>query len=60
MRGSHLPILLRAMKATTGPVLELGAGIYSTPILHALCQIEGRKLVTYESDPEFFEWAAHY
>ena len=60
IRGSHLPVLLRAMKATNGPVLELGAGLYSTPVLHTLCQIEGRKLVTYEGDPDFFEWATNY
>ncbi|MBU0846436.1 hypothetical protein KKH23_04550 [Patescibacteria group bacterium] len=60
LRGSHLPVLIRALKATTGPVVELGAGIYSTPILHALCEAEGRKLVTYENDPDFFEWASHY
>jgi len=43
-----------------GDVLELGAGIYSTPILHNLCDAQGRKMVTYESDPDFYEWAAHY
>ena len=60
LRGSHLPVLVRALKATSGPVVELGAGMYSTPILHTLCEAEGRKLVTYENDPEYFEWATHY
>lgn len=59
-RGSHLPILLRVLRITTGPVLELGAGLFSTPILHALCQIDNRKLVTYENSPEFFGWVEQY
>uniref|UniRef100_A0A6M3LGM7 Methyltransferase n=1 Tax=viral metagenome TaxID=1070528 RepID=A0A6M3LGM7_9ZZZZ len=60
LRGSHLPILLRAYRLTDGPVLELGAGLFSTPVLHALCQIDGRKLVTYENHPQFYEWAVLY
>lgn len=33
----------------------MGAGFSSTPLLHWLCQ--GRKLVTYESDPDYFHFA---
>ena len=60
MGGSHLPVLVRALKVTSGPVVELGAGMYSTPILHALCEAEGRRLVTYENAPEYYEWALRY
>ena len=60
LRGSHLPVLVRALKATVGPVVELGAGMYSTPILHALCEAEGRKLVTYENSSEYFDWATAF
>lgn len=48
--GSHLPALLAAVGASTGPVLELGVGHFSTPALHALCGAMGRKLVSVESD----------
>lgn len=50
--GSHLPLLIEFVLKTTGPVLELGAGKYSTPILHTLC--EGRRLlVTVEHNPDW-------
>ena len=54
--ATHLPLLLEYVLKTTGPVLELGAGNYSTPILHTLC--EGKRLlVTIESNPE---WLAKF
>lgn len=43
---------------TEGPVMELGSGFFSTPLLHWLCL--GRKLVTYESDPEFYNFAKKF
>lgn len=53
--GSHIPTLLAAFASTTGPVLEVGAGHYSTPLLHSLCSAAQRKLVTLESDPMWWE-----
>lgn len=35
--STHLAPLARCIVSTSGPVLELGAGLYSTPLLHALC-----------------------
>lgn len=48
--GSHLPVLLACLRRTDGPILELGAGIYSTPLVHAFSVLEryGR---TVETDP---------
>jgi predicted O-methyltransferase YrrM len=47
--ASHIAPLASALMAfPTGPVLELGAGHYSTPLMHALCA--GRELVTMETD----------
>lgn len=54
--ASHLPVLVAAVAATRGPVLELGAGWYSTPVLHALCH-GGRRLVTVETDAA---WLVHF
>jgi predicted O-methyltransferase YrrM len=48
--GSHIPMLLTAFQSTHGPVLELGAGHFSTPILHSLCHATRRPLLTLESD----------
>lgn len=49
--STHIAPLVRMVSLTNGPVLELGCGYYSTPILHAMC-LE-RRLVSAESD---FEW----
>ena len=46
--GSHLPALLECVLRTTGPVLEMGAGLWSTPVLHAVCEQQARRLVTVE------------
>ena len=50
--ATHLPVLAAAVARTgTGPVLELGAGTGSTPLLHMLC--EHRELWTLESDEKW-------
>jgi hypothetical protein len=51
--GSHLPVLVRALALTDGPVLEMGMGINSTPVLHWLCATAHRPLVSYESSPDY-------
>lgn len=55
--GTHLPALIKAVSRTEGPILELGTGMFSTPYLHYACYEDKRKLVSYESDPEYYEWA---
>ena len=52
--GSHLPALLRCVLATRGPVLEIGCGEWSTPVLNAVCRAMGREFVSYETD---VDWA---
>jgi hypothetical protein len=53
-RGSHLPMLMKAVSETDGPILELGCGVYSTIFLHWSCWLPKRRLVTYENNPRFF------
>lgn len=53
--GSHLPLLIKIMNASTGPVLELGTGLFSTPVLHWLCIDQDRKLYSYENFKQYFE-----
>ncbi len=53
--ASHLPVLIKVLQISEGPVLELGSGPFSTPIMHWLCLEAKRRLVTYENDPEYFE-----
>ena len=52
--STHLPYLLEAVRRTTGPVLELGAGAGWTPALHEEC-VGKRLLITVDSD---FDWLA--
>ena len=59
-RGSHLPMLMKAVAETTGPILELGCGLYSTTPLHWACWLPKRKLVTYENNPAFFDFLKAY
>jgi hypothetical protein len=53
--GSHLPILMKIMSMTDGPVLELGMGLFSTPFLHWACYDAKRKLTSYENKQHFYE-----
>lgn len=59
-RGSHLPLLMKAVSLTEGPILELGCGLYSTTPLHWACWVPKRKLVTYENNPAFFQFLQAY
>jgi len=56
--GSHIPTLLKVIPLSTGDVCEVGSGFNSTPLLHWLCQ--GRKLVTYESDEGYYNFAKKF
>jgi len=47
-KGTHFPVLAACVARTSGPVLELGCGDYSTPLLHLLCN--GRPLVSMDHD----------
>jgi hypothetical protein len=59
-RGSHLPVLMKLVQMTSGPILELGYGMYSTHYLHWACYPTKRTLVTYESHPGWIEFAKQF
>ena len=52
--GSHIPVLVDVFNNSEGPVLELGTGPFSTPLLHTLCVNNKRTLISYENNPKFF------
>ncbi len=58
--GTHLPCLIKAMEKTTGDILELGTGVFSTPYLHYACMLSGRKLVSYENYKEWYDFVKTY
>ncbi|HUV84328.1 MAG TPA: hypothetical protein VMV86_01385 [Methanosarcinales archaeon] len=53
--GSHLPVLMKVMQLSKGPVLELGSGLYSTVYLHWACFNNKRKLTTIESNRNYYK-----
>ncbi len=58
--GSHIPVLIRAFLQTEGDVLELGMGINSTPLLHAMSADRNRYLLSLDNDPIFIEGFKKY
>lgn len=58
--STHTPMLVRALQMTKGTVVEIGGGVFSTPLLHWLCKMQGRKLITYENDPTTFEFVRQF
>lgn len=52
--ASHLPLLGRAARVSHGPVIEHGAGMYSSPLLAGL----GRDVLCIEDDPHWRAMAA--
>lgn len=57
--SSHLPVLMRLVNDIRGPVLEMGVGIHSTPLLHWAC-FEKAKLVSYENAPQYLRYFKSY
>lgn len=53
--GSHIPMLIKVMENTTGDVLEIGMGYYSTPLLHWICSDSKRYLHSYENIKGYFD-----
>jgi hypothetical protein len=52
--SSHLPVLIKVLNISEGPVLEMGMGLFSTPVLHWLCLDQKRTLVSYDNNTEYF------
>jgi len=53
--GTHMAPLFVAVANTDGPILEMGCGDFSTPLLHALCAPNNRFLLTAESDEKWMK-----
>lgn len=53
--STHIEALTWAALSTTGPIVEWGCGYYSTPLLHSIAEVQGRRLYTMESQPGWLE-----
>jgi hypothetical protein len=58
--SSYLPVLIKTVLETKGPILEMGAGPFSTPVLHWLCSKNRRTLVTCENNSESYAFAKQF
>lgn len=64
--ASHQRLLVGCALRTEGPVLELGVGFYSTPLLHEITAHQKRDLVTLDNNEHWLEefkatkWAESY
>jgi len=57
---THIPMLIKYVQLADKPVLELGSGIFSTPLLHWLCKMQGVELFTYENVDEYYKFAKQF
>jgi hypothetical protein len=48
--ASHIPLLYEAVRMTDGEVVELGVGLASTPVLHAICINEKKRRIVSVDD----------
>lgn len=54
---THIGILTKVLLASKNNIVELGAGPFSTPLLHWIGKEMNRKVSTYESNKEFYKYA---
>ena len=55
--ATHMFVLVRTFQQSEGDVLELGTGYFSTLLLHWMCVMTGRKLVSYDTQLQWYEKA---
>lgn len=53
--ATHQRFLLRALLNTNGPILELGCGWFSTPLIHEVGINQGRYILSQDNDPSWFK-----
>jgi hypothetical protein len=55
--ATHQRLLVGSALRTTGPILELGVGWYSTPLLHEITTVQRRRLLTVDNNRD---WLAQF
>jgi len=57
--GTHQPVLIHLINETKGNVLEFGMGVYSTPLIHFLCALQKRFVLSVETDKQWYDKFHH-
>ncbi len=57
---THMGVLSKVILTSVGDVVELGAGLYSTPLLHWICKEMHRKLISYETNANYYGYAKQF
>ena len=55
-----MPVLMKLVGVTSGPILELGCGMYSTTYLHWACYPSKRPITTCESKDDWIGFARQF
>jgi hypothetical protein len=59
--SSHQPLLIHTLNTIQeGKVLEIGMGYNSTPLMHIVCGMQNRELVSVETDEEWYNRFTRY
>ena len=58
--STHNTMLIKAVLIAKKSVVEVGAGLTSTPLLHWLCKMTDKSLITYENNQKYFEFAKEF
>ncbi len=54
--STHQPVLIHTLNTIVeGDVLEFGTGWNSTPLMHLICGLQGRNLLSIDTDPDWFK-----
>ena len=57
--GTHLPYLAKLLQRIDGPILEMGSGFFSTPLLYWHTVMHGQPFRSYESKKSWAETMGH-
>lgn len=57
---THMGVLLKVLQMSQGDVVELGTGLFSTPLLHWVCKDMNRLLISYENNSDYYSIARQY
>lgn len=58
--STHFPILMKIVNQTEGPIIEVGSGMFSTPLLHWMCFENKRSLTTIERHAHYYDFAKKF